>query len=164
MTKNLRAILAMAVLLTSNICFAQVPVTAAIDQKIFLKSSNPKLAKNKKLVYDMWRSILEGGHLELVDKYLADSYIQHNPGVPTGKKGFVDLFSQFAKPQPIADTIKGPLVAVVAEGDYVTLSFVMELPDPNDPTKKYTTTAFDMFRIENGKIAEHWDAAPMMKR
>jgi len=27
-------------------------------------------------------------------------------------------------------------------------------------TKKYTTTWFDMFRIEGGKIAEHWDAAP----
>jgi predicted SnoaL-like aldol condensation-catalyzing enzyme len=84
--------------------------------------------------------------------------------VPTGKKGFIDLFSQFAKPQPIADKIMSPLVAIVAEGDYVILSFVKELPDPNDPSKKYTTTAFDMFRIENGKIAEHWDTAEMMKR
>ena len=32
-----------------------------------------------------------------------------------------------------------------------------------DSTKKYTTTWFDMFRIENGKIAEHWDTAEKMK-
>jgi len=32
-------------------------------------------------------------------------------------------------------------------------------PDPKGPAKKYTTTWFDMFRIENGKIAEHWDPA-----
>jgi len=38
--------------------------------------------------------------------------------------------------------------------------FVRELPDPKDASKKYTTTGFDMFRIEDGKIAEHWDAAP----
>jgi predicted SnoaL-like aldol condensation-catalyzing enzyme len=160
MINSLRVTLVIAVFLTVTVCFAQVPVTATKDQKALLKSSNPKLAKNKKIVYDMWRSVLEGGHLELADKYLADS---------TGKKGFVDFFSQFAKPQPIADTIKGPLVAIVAEGDYVTLSFVRELPDPNDPTKKYTTTWFDMFRIETdasgrAKIAEHWDTAEIMKR
>jgi predicted SnoaL-like aldol condensation-catalyzing enzyme len=168
MTKNLTTIFAFAMLLATNICFAQVPVTATSDHKVLLKSSNPKLAKNKKIVYDMWRAILEAGHLELADKYLTDSYIQHNPNVPTGKKGFVDFFSQFAKPQPIAETIKGPLVAIIAEGDYVTLIFVRELPDPNDPTKKYTTTWFDMFRIETDasgrvKIAEHWDSAEKAK-
>ena len=39
------------------------------------------------------------------------------------------------------------------------LSFVDERKDPKDAAKKYTTTWFDMFRVENGKIAEHWDPA-----
>jgi len=39
----------------------------------------------------------------------------------------------------------------------VILSFVNELEDPNDKNSKYTTTWFDMFRIQDGKIAEHWD-------
>jgi predicted SnoaL-like aldol condensation-catalyzing enzyme len=34
------------------------------------------------------------------------------------------------------------------------------MADAKDPAKKSTTTWFDMFRIENGKIAEHWDCAP----
>ena len=46
-----------------------------------------------------------------------------------------------------------------AEGEYVTLSFVREYDDPTQKGKKYTTTWFDMFRFENGKIAEHWDSA-----
>jgi predicted SnoaL-like aldol condensation-catalyzing enzyme len=124
-----------------------------------LQSSDPKLAKNKKLLYDFWREVFEGGHLELADKYMAETYIQHNPNVPTGRKAFVDFFSKFKKPQPIADTIKAPVVSIIAEGDMVMISFARELPDPKDSTKKYTTTWFDMFRIENGKIAEHWDAA-----
>jgi len=33
---------------------------------------------------------------------------------------------------------------------------------PKDPAKKYTTTWFDMFRLESGKIAEHWDPAPKL--
>jgi predicted SnoaL-like aldol condensation-catalyzing enzyme len=97
--------------------------------------------------------------MELAEKYMAESYIQHNPTVPTGRAAFVDFFSKFAKPKPIEPRIKAPLVSIVAEGDYVVLSFVREVAEPSDPAKKYTTTWFDMFRIENGKIAEHWDAA-----
>jgi len=49
--------------------------------------------------------------------------MQHNPNAATGKKGFVELFSKFAKPQPIMDTIKAPVVAIIAEGDLVVISF-----------------------------------------
>ena len=41
----------------------------------------------------------------------------------------------------------------------VPASFVREVAEPKDTSKKYTTTWFDMLRIENGKIAEHWDPA-----
>jgi predicted SnoaL-like aldol condensation-catalyzing enzyme len=79
--------------------------------------------------------------------------------VPTGRAAFVDFFAKFRKPAPIEARIKAPVVAIVAEGDYVVLSFVREQPDPKDPAKTYTTTWFDMFRLEGGKIAEHWDPA-----
>ena len=41
----------------------------------------------------------------------------------------------------------------------VTLSFIREHDDPSNPGQKYSTTWFDMFRIQDGKIAEHWDPA-----
>jgi hypothetical protein len=83
---------------------------------------------------------------------------------PLGAACAVDLqplwdFSKLSGPKPIEAQVKAPLVAIVAEGDMVVLSFVREGPDPKDPTKKYTTTWFDMFRLEGGKIAEHWDGA-----
>jgi predicted SnoaL-like aldol condensation-catalyzing enzyme len=34
-----------------------------------------------------------------------------------------------------------------------------ERTDPKDALKKYTTTGFDAYRIRNGKVVEHWDAA-----
>jgi predicted SnoaL-like aldol condensation-catalyzing enzyme len=131
----------------------------AQSQKTMLSSNDPQLAKNKKLVYDFWRSVLEGGHLELAPQYMLETYIQHNPNVPTGRQGFIDFFSKFAKARPIVDTIQSPLIAIVAEDDRVVLSFKEVHPDPKDPTKRYTTTSFEMLRIENGKIAEHWDSA-----
>ena len=161
--KKAISIFAVSLLLLANKAFAQLAVVPLADQKVLLKSKNPQLAKNKKLVYDFWREVFEGGHLELADKYMTETYIQHNPNVPTGRKAFVDFFSKFAQPHPIEATIKGPVVTITAEGDIVLLCFVMKLPDPSDSTKIYTTTSFDMFRIENGKIAEHWDAAPKMK-
>ncbi len=111
----------------------------------------------------MWREFLEGGHMELAEKYFAESYMQHNPNAATGRKAVVDFFSQYSKPQPIVDTIKASVVAIIAEGDLVMISFAREIPDPADKSKKYSTTWFDLFRIENGKIAEHWDCAEKMK-
>jgi predicted SnoaL-like aldol condensation-catalyzing enzyme len=146
-------------LLFSVESFAQLPVKPLASQNELLKSDNIILAQNKKLVYDMWREFLEGGHLELAEKYFAEDYMQHNPMAGTGRKALVDFFSKFSKPKDISDTIKSSVVAIVAEGDLVMLSFVREMTDPADQTKKYTTTWFDMFRIENGKIAEHWDCA-----
>jgi predicted SnoaL-like aldol condensation-catalyzing enzyme len=125
-----------------------------------LSSPDAKLAENKRLVYDFWREVFEGGHLDLAPKYMAETYIQHNPNVATGRAAFVDFFSKFIKPSAIEPKVKAPLVAITAEGDKVILSFARQAADPRDPSKTYTTTWFDMFRIENGKIAEHWDPAP----
>ncbi|NHZ78720.1 hypothetical protein F2P44_05430 [Massilia sp. CCM 8695] len=138
---------------------AQDPVQASADHDQLLSSPVPKLAANKRLVYDFWREVLEGGHLELADKYLADSYIQHNPTVPGGREGFVTFFSKFSKAKPIAAAIKTPLVTIMAEDDLVMLGFVREYPDPAAAGQTYTTTWFDMFRIRDGKIVEHWDPA-----
>jgi predicted SnoaL-like aldol condensation-catalyzing enzyme len=79
--------------------------------------------------------------------------------VPTGRSAFVEFFTKFKKPKPIETKVSAALVSITAEGNIVVLSFVRELADPKDSSKTYTTTWFDMFRIENGKIAEHWDPA-----
>ena len=141
----------------SPVAFAQVPVTANPDHKAMLASKDPKLATNKKLVYDFWREVFEAGHTELASKYITENYIQHNPNVATGREAFIAFVNKIKKTQDIADKVLKPLVAITAEGDLVILSFVSEVKDPKDATKTYTTTWFDMFRIENGKIAEHWD-------
>ena len=139
---------------------AQLPVQAATDQAALLASADPQLAANKKLVYDFWREVFEAGHMDLAPRYMAESYIQHNPNVPTGRAAFVAFFTQYVKPKAIQPTIQAPVVTMVAEGDKVIITFVRQTADPKDATKKSTTTWFDMFRIENGKIAEHWDCAP----
>jgi predicted SnoaL-like aldol condensation-catalyzing enzyme len=140
--------------------FAAMPVMPAKDQAALLKSSDPKLAANKKVAYDFFRIVLRGFRLDQADKYMTEGYIQHNPNAETGMAGFKAYFKAIMPKQlpPVPETLPG-LVAIQAEGDYVTLSFVREYDDPSAPGKKYTTTWFDMFRIVNGKIVEHWDSA-----
>ena len=152
-------IVLLSALCLSSVCRAQVPVQPSADHAALLASSDPRLAANKRLVYDFWREVFEGGHLDLAGKYLAASYLQHNPTVPTGRAAFVEFFSKFVQPKPIEPAVKAPLVAIVAEGDLVALVFVREVAEPADATRQYTTTWFDLFRIENGLIAEHWDPA-----
>jgi len=149
-------VLALAVPLAAR---AQVPVQSNADHDQMLASADPRLAANKRLVYDFWREVFEAAHMDLVEKYMAETYIQHNPNVATGRAAFIEFFSKIKKPRPIEPRVAAPLVSITAEGDRVVLAFARENADPKDPSKKYTTTWFDMFRLENGKIAEHWDPA-----
>jgi predicted SnoaL-like aldol condensation-catalyzing enzyme len=96
--------------------------------------------------------------LDQAEKYMRDDYIQHNPNAETGIKGFKEYFTKLGGPKPVPDTLPD-LVSIQAEGDMVTLSLVREYDEPGKPGQKYTSTWFDMFRIQDGKIAEHWDNA-----
>jgi predicted SnoaL-like aldol condensation-catalyzing enzyme len=163
MKRQISIIVVLLILFLTKKTYSQLPVVPLADQQTLLKSNNTILEKNKKLVYDFWREVLEARHMDLVDKNLAETYIQHNPNVPTGRQGFIGIFSKTAVPQPISETIKAPVVSIVAEGNLVVINFARELANPADSSKKYTTTWFDMFRIENNKIAEHWDCAELWK-
>jgi predicted SnoaL-like aldol condensation-catalyzing enzyme len=149
-------VLALAAIVSPLI--AALPVVPAQDQLGMLKSRDPKLAANKKIAYDFYRVVLRGLRLDQAEKYMKDDYIQHNPNADTGIKGFKEFFVKLGGPKQVPDTLSD-LVAIQAEGDYVTLSFVREFDDPMNKGQKYTSTWFDMFRIEKGKIAEHWDPA-----
>ena len=148
--------LAIGALVAAN---AQVPVQANSNHEQMLTSADPKLAANKRLVYNFWREVFEAAHMEQAEKYMAETYIQHNPNVATGRAAFIEFFSKIKKPKPIEARVAAPLVSITAEGNLVVLAFARENPDPKDPAKKYTTTWFDMFRLEDGRIAEHWDPA-----
>ena len=153
---NLCLALAFAALPSAH---AQVPVQANPNHDQMLASADPLLAANKRLIYDFWREVFEAAQMDRAEKYMAEGYIQHNPNVPTGRAAFIEFFSKVKKPKPIEPRVAAPLVSITAEGNFVVLAFARENTDPKDSTKKYTTTWFDMFRIEDGKIAEHWDPA-----
>jgi len=133
------------------------PPTESADQQATLASTDPQLAENKQLVHEMWRTLLDGQQVEEAPNYLAEGYIQHNPQANTGLLGFLTFFRQFAQPQAVQPDIQN-FIHIVAEGDLVVLATVRPYDDAAVP---YTTTWFDMFRVSDGLLTEHWDTATL---
>lgn len=152
--------LLLAVLLASVPVFAQTPVTGVDDPEALVKSKDKKLEANKQLILNLFREVLEAHHTELISKYLAPDFIQHNPSAANGSDALAAYFKQrFPEPLPIEAKVKRKIVSIVAEGDMVVVIYPQEFPDPKDPSKKYTTSGFDAYRIKDGKVVEHWDNA-----
>jgi predicted SnoaL-like aldol condensation-catalyzing enzyme len=150
---------AIAFLAVSTLANAAEPVVAISPeaQRQLLDSSDPQLAANKKLVWDMWRNFLQAGNIDAADKYLAPEYHQHNPNAETGLEGVKAYFRAVNRPPTEVKDSIDRLVSIVAERDLVVLALVREGMDKDG--KPYTTTWFDMFRVADGKIVEHWDTA-----
>ncbi|MBF8269344.1 MAG: hypothetical protein HW386_1053 [Gammaproteobacteria bacterium] len=134
-----------------------LPVTENSDHEALLASADPILAANKRLCYDMWRTLVDGRDVAAARQYLDENYIQHNPIADTGFAGLEAYFSNLGPPQAIPDRIQRPLVAILAERDLVAMAWVDVRERPNAPGETYTTTIFNMYRIKDGKIVEHWD-------
>ena len=79
----------------------------------------------------------------------------------------MNYFVNIAKRQPItpcpALSVNDPnaVVAVMAEGEYVTILTKRSIPYADDPSQSYTTTWFDTWRFVDGKADEHWDPATL---
>ena len=136
-----------------------VPPVVSQDHQALLASPDPKLAANKRLVYDMYRIVLQAGRADRAHEFIAEGYIQHNPNAAQGLAGLVDYVRSSRPEREILDTLDLPLVHLMAEGDFVSTTFVRPEKDSNGET--YYSSWFDLYRIENGKIVEHWD--PMLK-
>jgi predicted SnoaL-like aldol condensation-catalyzing enzyme len=156
----LRVAAAAALILLSGVLHAQVAPIGVEDQQALLRSPDPRLAANKRLVFDMFRIIIQAGHADEAPRYFTESYVQHNPNVPSGRDALMKFMRESRPVRPVQPSITFPVVAIIAEGDLVTVATVSYAKDPRDPGRKYASTHFDLYRIEHGRIAEHWDNLP----
>jgi predicted SnoaL-like aldol condensation-catalyzing enzyme len=120
---------------------------------------NAKEQANLQFVLDWWREVIQSRHLELAPKYQAENYIQHNINIQTGRDGFVKFFGSLGPPVPIQPTLAQPPAVAFAKGDYVVVIWEREGKDPADPSKTYKYNTYDLLRLQNGKVQEHWDWA-----
>ncbi len=137
---------------------AQVPVRAVPDPESLFTDKDPRLHANKQVALHMMRELLQCNHWQDAGRWMAKDYIQHNPNLPTGREPVVQFFSRIRQPAERCERLTSALVAVVAQGDLVTVVWRMECPDPSGKGT-YTSSWFNLWRIEGDRIAEHWDPA-----
>ena len=104
---------------------------------------------NLKLVLDMFEAVLKPMDSRAVDRFISPDYIQHNQMAEPGRDGLKRFLDMIRKQTPEAvHDIKRAFV----DGDHVTVHYhVRRWPGDSG------WAVIDIFRVENGKIAEHWD-------
>jgi predicted SnoaL-like aldol condensation-catalyzing enzyme len=101
------------------------------------------------LVRDFYNLALNVKDFDAASKYLGDKYIQHNPGAGDGPEG-LKAFVEFLKREfPQAHN---EVKHAYADGDFVILH-VHSVRVPGTRGRAIV----DIFRLENGKVVEHWD-------
>ena len=106
---------------------------------------------NKKTVLEFYEAGLNKKDFEAASKYFGPRYIQHNPGAPDGIEGFKGFLAFLREKFPNSHS---EIKKVFAEGDFVILH-VHAVREPGTRGRAIV----DIFRLENGKIVEHWDVA-----
>lgn len=108
-----------------------------------------KTEANREIVKNFLFDVMQGNHAERTPDYFnGDSYIQHNTGIADGLSGLGTAMEEMAK-QDIW-MIYTTVHQVLAQGNFVLA--VSEGTFGGLPTAYY-----DLWRVENGKVAEHWD-------
>jgi predicted SnoaL-like aldol condensation-catalyzing enzyme len=101
--------------------------------------------RNKALVIEAMTSLFQRHDASAVERLYAADYIQHNPSIPQGREALRSLVADLS---PAVHYEPG---LIVAEGDLVAIHGRIrgwaDVPQ----------VVIDLFRIENGKLAEHWD-------
>ena len=108
-----------------------------------------KTEENRQIVKDFLHDVMMGKAPEKTPDYFDNGkYIQHNTGIADGLDGLGAALAALAEQgiQMIYDKVH----QVLAQGDMVLA--VSEGTFGGAPTAYY-----DLWRVENGKIAEHWD-------
>lgn len=139
------------------------PVVPHANPESLFTSKDPQLQRNKQAALHIMRELLQCNQWSRAGEWLTTKYIQHNPMAASGLAGVQKYFIEIAKrtPTPTCTKLTSPVVAVQAEGDYVTVLAVREVKYADDPSKSYTTTWFDTWRFVDGKADEHWDPATL---
>ena len=108
-----------------------------------------KTEANRDLVKNFLADVMQGQHPEKTPEYFdGDTYIQHTTGIADGLSGLGSALAALAEQgiQMIYTTVH----QVLAQGNYV-------LAVSEGTFGGASTSYYDLWRVENGKIAEHWD-------
>lgn len=104
---------------------------------------------NKEVVRAFYQEFFNDHIIESAEKYVREDYKQHNPGVGQGRQALMDAFRQKFITEP---TFHLEIKMLIEDEDMVAV--YLKNVDPEGNTR---VRVVDIYRLEGGKLAEHWD-------
>jgi predicted SnoaL-like aldol condensation-catalyzing enzyme len=138
---NNREIMPMLRLLVAATLIAFAPAAFAAESK--------QMEENKQAVTQFYELAINQKNFEAAAKFLGPRYVQHNPRAADGPEGLKAFLAFLRDKFP---DYHSDIKRVFADGDYVILH-VHNVPTPGSRGN----AIIDIFKLENGKIIEHWD-------
>jgi predicted SnoaL-like aldol condensation-catalyzing enzyme len=114
------------------------------DEEIIMSQTIQE--KNKALVLDAFDTLFNKRDYAAAEKYWSSDYIQHSAHIEPGRDGLFNLIRN------TPDTLRYEHQLIVAEDDYVIVHGRF-----SGHGRPVAWIAADIVRIENGRLAEHWD-------
>lgn len=126
---------------------AMVAIAAAYSMNSDAKTT---LDANKEVVTSFYKlAFNDHKPAAAVEKYVGAAYKQHNPMVADGSLAFIDFVNGYVAKNP---HLHVDIKRVIAEGDLVVTHVLITTAESDRGA-----AAMDIFRLEEGKIVEHWD-------
>ena len=105
-------------------------------------------AANLQLVTTAYQALFGDHDMTALEKYYREDYIQHNPMAPNGREGLRKFLTDLGMASAPPTTLT--YLRTAADGDLVWLYSVADFGQGE-------TAIVDIFRVQDGMIAEHWD-------
>ena len=105
--------------------------------------------ENKKIVVDYYTTAFAGEPERAAAEHIGDRYVPHNPQAQDGVEAFPGFVHWLRGEYP---QLQLDIKRVIGEGDLVVTHSHLVL-EPGKPGQALA----DFFRVENGKVVEHWD-------
>jgi predicted SnoaL-like aldol condensation-catalyzing enzyme len=117
-------------------------------------AASPKEEANRKVVLDFYEKGLNQKDADAAIALMGDRYVQHNPNAADGPEGFRKFIGFLKEKFPNS---KSEIKRALVDGDYVILH-VHAVREPGTRGN----AIIDIFKLENGKIVEHWDVVQLI--
>jgi len=121
---------------------------AAVALILGISPTTSSAENTKDIVRSAMTELMIGKNVSSIDRYFSQPYIQHNQSVPTGLDALKGLADKAIVKNP---AFKYHMVRLFADGEFGVAHGIYE------GLAEVPLVAFDIFRLENGKIVEHWD-------
>lgn len=110
---------------------------------------------NRRIVEDFLDMVNRQGRIrEAFTLHVSKNYVQHNPAAGNGREAAIALIEKMAAMPGFRPSVK----RLVGEGDLVAVHLHLEMDGHPG------LAVMDIFRLENGKIVEHWDVMQEVPR